>query len=61
MSDIEDFTQTIEDQILNMRLANRIRYGGESAMKCAECSEEIEQGRRLAIPGVKLCVECAVK
>lgn len=31
---------------------------GESLTHCAECGEPIPEGRRRAIPGVKLCVEC---
>ncbi|MDQ6257857.1 TraR/DksA C4-type zinc finger protein, partial [Campylobacter jejuni] len=25
---------------------------------CAECDEEIPEARRVAIPGVKLCIDC---
>ncbi len=31
---------------------------GESLRFCAECEEEIPEGRRLALPGVQLCVAC---
>ncbi|KUF12227.1 DksA/TraR family C4-type zinc finger protein [Pseudoponticoccus marisrubri] len=34
---------------------------GESLRDCAECGEEIPEKRRLAIPGVKLCVDCAAE
>ena len=34
---------------------------GESLTHCAECDEEIPQKRREAIPGVKLCVDCAAE
>lgn len=39
----------------------RARQGptGESASDCAKCGEEIPQARRQAIPGVKLCIDCA--
>lgn len=29
-----------------------------SALECKECGEEIPQARRLAIPGVQLCIYC---
>lgn len=31
---------------------------GESETHCEECDAEIPEGRRKAIPGVKLCVQC---
>lgn len=31
---------------------------GESALTCDECGTEIPEPRRLAIPGVRLCVGC---
>lgn len=31
---------------------------GESAKYCIECGEEIPEARRLALPGVKHCIEC---
>ena len=31
---------------------------GESLTHCAECEEEIPEARRLASPGVKLCLDC---
>ncbi len=31
---------------------------GESLTHCAECEEEIPEARRLALPGVKLCIDC---
>lgn len=31
---------------------------GESLTHCAECEEEIPEKRRIAVPGVKLCLEC---
>ena len=39
----------------------RVRRGpaGESFTHCATCGDEIPQARRNAIPGVKLCLDCA--
>lgn len=31
---------------------------GESASECAECGGTIPDARRLALPGVQLCVAC---
>ena len=31
---------------------------GESLLECEECGTEIPEGRREALPGVRLCVAC---
>ena len=31
---------------------------GESAKRCEECEAPIPEARRLAVPGVKLCIAC---
>ena len=31
---------------------------GESLTHCEECAEAIPEGRRLAVPGVRRCVDC---
>lgn len=31
---------------------------GESARECVDCGEPIPEARRVALPGVKLCIEC---
>ncbi len=31
---------------------------GESLFQCEECDSEIPEARRMAIPGVRLCVSC---
>lgn len=31
---------------------------GESLSHCADCEEEIPEARRVAVPGVKLCIDC---
>lgn len=38
------------------KLAEQRKF--ESLKECAECSEEIPEARRKAIPGVMLCVHC---
>jgi phage/conjugal plasmid C-4 type zinc finger TraR family protein len=41
------------------RLRARPRPVGESLTHCADCDEPIPEARRTALPGVKLCVDCA--
>ncbi|MBV0890508.1 DksA/TraR family C4-type zinc finger protein [Paracoccus sp. Z118] len=31
---------------------------GESLRECADCGEPIPEPRRVALPGVKLCIDC---
>ena len=58
MSDICDDADIVIDQIREQALAQIPRYTGISAEEC-ECGEKIPEGRRVAIPGVQLCVGCA--
>lgn len=57
--DIADDADIRIEQTLETALAQIPRYTGISATECEECSEEIPEGRRQAIPGVQLCVGCA--
>jgi phage/conjugal plasmid C-4 type zinc finger TraR family protein len=41
------------------RMKARRAPSGESLMRCAECDEDIPEARRTALPGVKLCIDCA--
>ncbi|AZQ67100.1 DksA/TraR family C4-type zinc finger protein [Silicimonas algicola] len=47
---------SIEDELVRMR-ARRVPEG-ESLTHCAECDEPIPEARRIALPGVKLCIDC---
>ena len=40
------------------RLKGRRAPEGESRADCAECGEPIPEARRVAVPGVKLCIDC---
>jgi len=51
----EQITASIEDAAARAR--ERLPKG-ESLEFCEECGEKIPEGRRLALPGVRLCVPC---
>ncbi|MDX1429383.1 MAG: DksA/TraR family C4-type zinc finger protein [Rhodothermales bacterium] len=51
----EQIDATIEDGVNRAR--SRLPRG-ESLENCAECGAAIPAGRREAIPGVRLCVNC---
>lgn len=59
MADVCDLADDVIEESLNRSIAQIPRYTGISATECEECSEEIPEGRRQAIPGVQLCVGCA--
>lgn len=46
---------SIEDEVNRAR--SRLPRG-ESLKRCAECKVEIPEARRLAVPGVRLCISC---
>jgi phage/conjugal plasmid C-4 type zinc finger TraR family protein len=46
---------SVEDAV---SLARSRLTGGESLTHCEECDAPIPEGRRKAIPGVRLCVGC---
>ena len=49
----------IDDTVSDAVSAARSRMpSGESEQWCVECGEEIPEKRRVALPGVKRCVEC---
>jgi phage/conjugal plasmid C-4 type zinc finger TraR family protein len=52
---LEQIDATVKDAVARARsnLAS-----GPSLSHCAECGEQIPEGRRQAIPGVRLCVGC---
>ena len=52
---IDQIDATVKDAIARARSG---LAAGESLSHCAECGDEIPQRRRLAIPGVRLCVPC---
>jgi phage/conjugal plasmid C-4 type zinc finger TraR family protein len=49
----------IDDTVRDGVLRARARMpAGEGETHCAECGDEIPQGRRNALPGVRTCVAC---
>ncbi|WP_120635149.1 DksA/TraR family C4-type zinc finger protein [Ruegeria sp. EL01] len=52
----EQIEASISDELARMR--SQKRPVGDSLTHCAECEEPIPEKRRLALPGVKLCMEC---
>jgi len=51
----EQIDASIEDAV------SRVRHQlprGESLRHCEECDAEIPEARRLAVPGVRLCITC---
>jgi RNA polymerase-binding transcription factor DksA len=52
----EQIEASINDELA--RLKTRVVPVGASLTHCAECEEPISQQRRLAVVGVKLCIDC---
>ena len=49
----------IDDTVIDAVLAARARMpAGESALYCDDCGEDIPERRRLALAGVRTCVQC---
>ena len=55
----EQIEASISEELARMK-ARRASMG-DSLTHCAECEEPIPEARRIAVPGVKLCVECAAE
>jgi phage/conjugal plasmid C-4 type zinc finger TraR family protein len=53
----EQIEASISDELARMKSARAVPSGASLA-ECAECGEDIPEARRLAIPGVKLCIDC---
>ncbi|HEY1077399.1 MAG TPA: DksA/TraR family C4-type zinc finger protein [Fontimonas sp.] len=52
---LDQIDATIKDAVARARST---LPAGPSLSRCAECDDEIPEGRRRAIPGVRLCVPC---
>lgn len=53
----EQIEASINDELARLK-AKRAPVG-DSLTHCADCDEPIPEARRNAIPGVKLCIDCA--
>ncbi|MEN3950926.1 DksA/TraR family C4-type zinc finger protein [Iodidimonas sp. SYSU 1G8] len=51
----DQIDDTVKDAVLNARAR---MPAGESETHCTLCGDEIPEGRRQALPGVKTCVPC---
>ncbi len=56
--DIDIATQRSDDERHRL-IANRPRYVGTAAHDCTECGNPIPELRRVALPGIQTCVDCA--
>lgn len=52
----EQIEASLQDELARMRAQKRPL--GDSLTHCADCEEPIPEARRLALPGVKLCIDC---
>ncbi len=52
----EQIEASFADELARMKA--RKTPVGDSLTHCADCEEEIPESRRVAVPGVKLCIEC---
>lgn len=53
-----EIVQAAQEEALQHRIDNRVRYQGESAEECDGCGQAIPLARRKAVPGCRLCVQC---
>lgn len=51
----EQIDSTVDDAVLRAR---RALHQGVSATECEECGDPIPEPRRLALPGVRFCIQC---
>lgn len=59
MSDIADQANDLAQEHLERILANRPAQSSiPSAVECVECGCDIPLARRMALPGVQLCISC---
>jgi phage/conjugal plasmid C-4 type zinc finger TraR family protein len=47
--------------VAEVQKALALQRAQPSLEECAECGEEIPEARRLAIPGVTLCIHCKTR
>lgn len=63
MADIADRAEALEanqreDALAAMRRAREAQLAQDSLSECEECGASIPVQRQLAVPGVRLCINC---
>ncbi len=63
MADIADRAEALEanqreDALAAMRRTRDAQLARESSSECEECGAAIPMERQLAVPGVRLCINC---
>lgn len=53
-----EIVQAAQEEALQHRIDNRVRYQGESAEECDGYGQAIPLARRKAVPGCRMCVHC---
>ena len=53
----EQIEASLFDELARLKAQRRLQ--GESWTHCADCDEPIPTARQKALPGVKLCLDCA--
>ncbi|WP_072450769.1 MULTISPECIES: TraR/DksA C4-type zinc finger protein [unclassified Pseudomonas] len=60
--DVTDRASVVEEANREAAIAAHLAQArkpiGVSALECVDCGLEIPEGRRLAVPGVMLCIDC---
>ncbi len=51
----DQIDDTVTDEVMRARARMPT---GEGEAHCVECGDEIPEGRRLAVPGVRTCITC---
>jgi phage/conjugal plasmid C-4 type zinc finger TraR family protein len=54
----DQIDDSIKDEVMRARARMASGEGRAPRTHCAECGEEIPEGRRRAMPGVQTCVPC---
>ena len=58
MTDEADNAEALEQDMREQAERQIKRYTGVSAHECEGCGETIPEPRRVALPGVRICVDC---
>ena len=58
--DVIDRANDLSDWLLTKQLAAQTGHSttGTSRVDCEDCADPIPEGRRVALPGVTLCISC---